>query len=510
MVKSFQYAPKSRDCLAQGIEEVYKLVVGNTEFESPNVIVEDENKNLLLSPSPYYILRNLKSPNLDKDLGIQMAKTAVLNTIQNVGGGAALTMQFMYKMIQLAMPLIASDASPILLRKGLKKAYFEISKDIEAYKKPVSSDELAGMLKDEFESEENVNLVVSAYQKVGKEGIVLVKEGKRKETLLDIKRGFILNTSAAEKITFENPYLLIVDYVIQDFTSLLPILEQVVKDNRPLFIVAEDFSGEIQALIRENVKKKVFRVATMKAPGIGRKKEDTLQDLAIATGTIVLKKDAYTTLEDIKLSDLGRASEVRMQANQTIISGGKGKAKLIHKQIMGIKDYIEKNETQWMDQEQYLERIGMLSGKIAVIEVGGYSLIEMHEEAQKIQVMLNYTREVLKQGVFEGGYQELAVLAKIRQDMLEEKGFDNSERDIMLGERILLKALQEPFAIEKRQEYVNHCSNTKKIGMSFLTVSLSQSVSTVFEWLSAEILLTSTKLDKEDLELLKKGVPVMR
>ncbi|WMJ88817.1 chaperonin GroEL [Anaerocolumna sp. MB42-C2] len=542
MIKNFKYSEDARAALAEGIQEVYKLLSSTFGPTGCNAVLDDENGNLLLSSQTYSILRNLKAKDLFVDEGIQLAKEAAFNTERLAGDGSVMTLLFINEMINQGKRLMAAGANPVILGRGLKKALPAVLKKIKELAQPFTKEKLLELLQYELADEKLTKLVYDAYEKVGKDGTVIVKEGHGLKTELEFMEGFEIpggyltesicpNLKSNVKI-MQQPYILITDGIINQFAQLLPVLEQIVETNAGLIIIAEEIQGEALTLLISNIQKKVFNAVAIKAPGIGRRKADLLNDLAVVTGGCVCSENAVT-LENVKLSELGRAGEVRIEKNKTLFLNSRGTKEAVKKRVEIIKEYIQSNETEFLDKNQYYERIGNLEGKIAFIRVGGHTLLQMHEETHKIQSALAFVRAVAKGGVLSGGGSALAAIANILVDSFYDK---NDLKDEILGKLLILDALRAPAGIIVRKDGLGEKESLKimedsagKIGYNLVkheftdmkaagifdaaavvTTALHQAVSVVYEWLYADVLMVSVQPDQEDIELMKQGVPIMR
>jgi chaperonin GroEL len=543
MVKGFKSSEDARTALANGIHEVYRLLSGTFGPYGCSAIMEDENGNLLLSAQTYSMLRNLKSKDLFVDEGMQMAKEAALNTQRLVGDGSVMTLLFINDMIDRGRHMIAAGVNPVIMSRGLKKAFPVVQKKVIEMAEPFSKENLLPILRYELAEENLAQIIFDAYDKLGMEGIVIVKEGHGLVTELEYQEGFeIASGYLSEKMCLDmqdnrkiikQPYILIVDQVINKFTTLLPVLEQIVAEKAGLVIVAEDIQGEALTLLVHNIQKKVFDAAVIKAHGIGRWKTDLLEDLAVVTGGYVIGNQNPITVENVKLTDLGRACEVRIEKNKTLFLEGRGNRDSITKRIEKIIEYINANETEFMNKIQYRERIGNLTGKVAVIRVGSPSLVQMHEETHRIQSALSFVRAVINGGVLPGGGSALVSISEKLRDSLPDH---TTMQEEYAGRLLLFQAIKAPAITFIRKEGLGEkesleimSNSAGQIGYNAVTheftdmriagiydsasvivTALNQAVSVVYEWLNTEVLMVNVAPDQEDIELMKKGVPIMR
>ncbi|HEX2975625.1 MAG TPA: chaperonin GroEL [Bacteroidales bacterium] len=541
MVKDFKTADQARAALAEGMQQVCRLLSGTYGPTGCNVVMDDENGNLLLSAQTYSVLRNLKSKDLFLDEGIQMAKEAAWNTKRLAGDGSVTTLLFMEAMICQGKWLIAAGANPVMLGRGLKKALPVVKNKIKEMAEPFLEKKLLQLLQYELKDDRLAEMLYNTYQKVGMEGTVIVKEGHGLSTELVFLEGFAIASGCLPMYRDEKdnrrsvyqPYILIVDCVIDRFAQLLPVLEQIVDSKAALIIVAEDIRGEARTLLQSNIQKKVLDAAVIKTPGIGRRKADLLQDLAVFTGGCVIDKDHPLTLENVKLYDLGRAGEVRIEQGRTMFLEGRGDRERITRRIANIKEQIYAKDTEYMNKDPYQERIGNLEGSIAVIQVGAPSLLQMHEETHRIQSALAFVRAVVSGGVLPGGGSALAAVSGMLWDSFHE---DPGPEEEKLGKLMLLEAIKAPARTFLRKDgmgekeslkimtdsagrtgydIIKHeFTDMKEAGIydavTVAATALEQAVSVVYEWLRTEVLMVSVSPDREDITLMKQGVPIMR
>lgn len=543
MIKEMKYGAEARKNMAEGIHQICRILLGTYGPLGQNVIMDDEKGNLLLSAQASSVLMNHKSKDLFIDEGVQLAKEAVLNTQQYVGDGSVLTAVLMDAMVKKGEQYISAGYNPVTMGKGLKKILPLIEKELDLIGEPIAMERLKKSLYLELEDAELMDLVTKAYEQVGMEGIVLVKEGNGLSTELQLTEGMELSggylspkmclSGYGGTVSLQQPYILIVEGIIQKFSDLLPILQKVMDKNGELLIIADDIVGEALTLLNMNIQKKVFRAIAVKSVGIGKRKTDLLHDLACYTGGIVLDQENPVKLSNVELKDLGRAAEIQVGPSKTLVMDGKGKKEDIQKRMEGIFEHIEKYGTEMMDKEQYLSRIGALNGKVAVIQVGAPTLLEMHEQTHRIQAALSFVRAAVKGGVVSGGGSALAYIGMKLSTAL---GSPFESEDELMGAGLMLDALFAPAKAFARMDgvgeketlkimseskgslgydiishnYVNMKEHGILDSLLVLKEALRQASSVTYEWLATDVLMVSSAPDKEDIELMKQGVPILR
>lgn len=542
MIKEMKYESEARQATTKGIQKICQMVANTYGPKGSSVLLETTGRGLIITDKSNRILQDYKSPDLYEDTGAQMAIEVMDNIGNIVGDGTTLAALLMLQMIKDGERFITQGKSPACMRKGLKKGLSFIKEEIERMKKSIKGDsELRAVIQSASQDEEITDIVLQAINWVGENGIVLIREDKKMDSWLEkidgitLKHGYIsqrfCENTEEKEIMLENPYVLITDKKIADFKELLPVLEKIVDQKRPLCIIADQVDGEALALLVENNQKKVFKVAAVKADGINESRKDFLQDIAIATGGRVIRQETGESIQLINLQDLGQADFIKITNDKTTIVGGKGEAWKIKERIADIEEIMSDDHTTQHDKEQHRERIGRLQNKIAIIHIGAPTKIQMREQKVKMENAIKVARTAYQHGILPGGGVSLVKIAKAMDAILE-----NDKEDENAGIEILQKAFLAPLSklskscllipqqvIEMTMEderYIGvdvdkseiiDVNNTKIFDAAgvILTV-IEQTVSFIYEWLEIGVIMVSTAPDREDIELMKQGVPIMR
>ena len=339
--------------------------------------------------------------------------------------------------------------SPIDLKRGIYKAVAAAIEQLHSLSKPTTtSKEVAQVGAISANSDHEIgDIIAEAMEKVGKEGVITVEDGKSLHNELEVVEGmqfdrgylspYFINNPDKQVALLENPYLLLVEKKISNIRDLLPILEQVAKSGRPLLIIAEDIEGEALATLVVNSIRGVLKTVAVKAPGFGDRRKAMLEDIAILTGGTVISSDVGLTLEKATLAELGSAKKVEVNKESTTIIDGAGKEDQIEARVKQIRAQMEETSSDY-DREKLQERVAKLAGGVALIKVGAATEVEMKEKKARVEDALHATRAAVEEGVVAGGG---VALIRAKQAIKEIKG-DNPEQDA--GIKIVLRAMEEP------------------------------------------------------------------
>jgi chaperonin GroEL len=345
---------------------------------------------------------------------------------------------------------ITSGANPMDIRRGMEKAAKKVVENLKKLSKKIETrEEIEQVATVSANNDPEIGkMIADAIEKVGKDGVITVEEGKTAETTLEVVQGmqfdrgylspyFITNP---EKMTceLENPYILIYEKKISNIKELLPVLEQVARAGRPLFIIAEDVEGEALATLVVNHLKGVLRTCAVKAPGFGQRRKDYLQDIAVVTGGTAITEDLGIKLEHVTLDMLGQADKVVVDKENFTIIGGKGKKEDIEKRIEQIKRQIKETTSDY-DREKLQERLAKLSGGVAIIRVGAPTEADLKEKKYRVEDAVNATKAALEEGIVPGGG---VALVRASENLENEVEVDNEDQK--LGVRIIAKACTVP------------------------------------------------------------------
>jgi chaperonin GroEL len=351
--------------------------------------------------------------------------------------------------VKEGMKFVASGMNPMDLKRGIDKAVVAVVEELKKLSKPcTTSKEIAQVGAISANADEAIGKIISdAMDKVGKEGVITVEDGKGLQNELEVVEGmqfdrgylspYFINNAEKQISVLEDPYILLHDKKISNIRELLPILEQVAKSGKPLLIVAEEVEGEALATLVVNNLRGILKTSAVKAPGFGDRRKAMLEDIAILTGGQVIAEEVGLTLEKAGLKDLGRAKRVEVAKEETTIIDGAGDPKAIEARVKNIRTQIDEATSDY-DKEKLQERVAKLAGGVAVIKVGAATEVEMKEKKARVEDALHATRAAVEEGIVAGGGVAY-IRARVALDKL--KG-ENPDQDA--GIRIVMRALEEP------------------------------------------------------------------
>lgn len=543
MIKKMKYGDEASALFSEGMLEVCSLLKETYGPMGGEVLVEQQDGTILLTRSSAAILQNMKMKNLFQDQSVMLAREAVLNCAQIAGDGTTLTAILMESMIKEAKKVILGTISPMQIRIGLQKALNFALHCLENMSEPMTSKELLKVAYAACGNKPIAQLVVQAYQKVGQEGMIMVKESTLAASSLEFNKGMVIQQGyispsflqhAAKKIEFKDPLILVTDTIISSFSELLPILEYIKSNQRPLLIVAENVVGEALNLLIHNVKEGIFQVAVVKAEGVNRRKQDKLEDLGIYTGAQVFRSIAGVCLENMLTCHLGSAKNVVIEKEKTIIVAGSGSREEIEARVRKIYEIIGDPQVEEYDKERHRERIGSMTSGFCTIYTAGDIKAERKENKRKAESAIRSIRGGLKKGVVTGGGVSLLKLIPALNERCIELATEYPEQ--AMGVKLLMEACKAPVSVlvqsvygermdivarlmEMEADFGFHVEkegirNLKEEGIIdsvfVIQTALEQACSMVFEWLGSTVLMVSVMPDREDIELLKQGVQILR
>jgi chaperonin GroEL len=382
-------------------------------------------------------------------MGAQMVKEVASNTSDEAGDGTTTATVLAQAIVREGLKAVAAGANPMDLKRGIDQAVAAATEELKRLSKPCKDQKaIAQVGTISANSDASIGQTIAdAMQKVGKEGVITVEEGSGLQNELDVVEGmqfdrgylspYFINNQANQTAELDNPYVLLYDKKISNVREMLPLLEGIAKASRPLLIVAEDVEGEALATLVVNTIRGIVKVAAVKAPGFGDRREAMLNDIAILTGGQVISDKVGLSLEKAKLDDLGEAKKIIVEKENTTIIDGRGKASDIKARVEQIRTQIEEATSDY-DKEKLQERVAKLSGGVAVIKVGAATEVEMKEKKARVEDALHATRAAVEEGVVPGGG-----VALIRAQKAVEK-LTGVNEDQNFGIKILARSIEEP------------------------------------------------------------------
>ena len=449
MAKEIKYGTEARAALGAGVDKLANTVRVTLGPKGRNVVLDKSYGAPLITNDGVTIAKEVELEDAFENMGAQLVKEVATKTNDVAGDGTTTATVLTQAMVQEGMKNLEAGANPIVLRRGMKKATDEAVKAIKAMSAKVNGkDQIAKVASISAGDETVGNMVADAMEKVSNDGVITIEESKTMQTELDLvegmqfDRGYISAYMCTDmdkmEAVLDDPYILITDKKISNIQEILPLLEQVVQSGAKLLIIAEDVEGEALTTLIVNKLRGTFNVVAVKAPGYGDRRKAMLEDIAILTGGQVISEEIGLELKDTQVAQLGRAKQVKITKENTIIVDGQGNKDDIKDRINQIKAQIEATTSEF-DKEKLQERLAKLSGGVAVIKVGAATEVEMKEKKLRIEDALAATKAAVEEGIVAGGGTAL-----INAMPAVSKLTSSLQGDEKTGAQIVLKALEEP------------------------------------------------------------------
>ena len=414
MAKQVLFGNDARTLMVQGINTLANAVKVTLGPKGRNVVLERSFGGPTVTKDGVSVAKEIELKDKFENMGAQMVKEVASKTSDNAGDGTTTATVLAQAIVDEGMKYVAAGMNPMDLKRGIDKAVAAAIEALKDISRPTTtSKEIAQVGAISANSDEEIGQIIAdAMDKVGKEGVITVEDGKSLKNELDVVEGmqfdrgylspYFINNPDKQVVLFENPYILIHDKKISNIRELLPVLEQVAKSGRPLVIVAEDVDGEALATLVVNSLRGVLKVAAVKAPGFGDRRKAMLEDIAILTGGQVISSDLGLQLDKTTLQQLGTAKKVEISKENTTIIDGAGDAEQIAARVKNIRIQIEAATSEY-DREKLQERVAKLAGGVALIRVGAATEVEMKEKKARVEDALHATRAAVEEGVVAGG-----------------------------------------------------------------------------------------------------------
>jgi chaperonin GroEL len=459
MPKLIVHGEESRQAILRGVNVLADAVKVTLGPKGRNVVINKKFGSPVITKDGVTVAKEIELGDTLENMGAQMVREVASKTSDVAGDGTTTATVLAQAIYRDGVKTVAAGANPMALKRGIERAVNTIcgalGKDGERSKgfldglsKPVSGDMIAQVGTISANNDETIGRIIAeAMKKVGKDGVITVEESRTMETLLEVVEGmqfdrgylspYFVTDPERMEAALDDAYILINEKKISSMKDLLPVLEQVAKQGRPLVIIAEDVDGEALATLVVNKLRGTLQVCAVKAPGFGDRRKAMLQDIAILTGGKAITEDLGLKLENIQISDLGRAKKVTIDKDNTTIVEGKGKGAEIEGRVKEIRGQIE-NVTSDYDREKLQERLAKLVGGVAVIKVGAATETEMKEKKARVEDAMHATRAAVEEGIVPGGGVALVRCAAA----LDELKIRND--DELTGVEIVKRALEEP------------------------------------------------------------------
>ncbi len=447
--KQMVFSEQARARLLRGVDKLADAVKVTLGPRGRNVVLDKKFGAPTITKDGVTVAKEIELEDEFENMGAQMVREVASKTSDVAGDGTTTATVLAQAIYREGMKLVAAGANPMSVKRGIDKAVEAIVAELKKVKVETREHKkIAQVASISANGDETIgNLIADAMDKVGKDGVITVEEAKGIETELDLVEGMQFDkgylspyfVTDPEKMVaeLEDPYILIFDKKISTMKDLLPILEKVLQQGRPLLIISEDIEGEALATLVVNKLRGTLNVCAVKAPGFGDRRKSMLEDIAILTGGHVISEEAGMKLENAQVSDLGHAKTVRIEKENTTIISGKGKKADIDGRIKVIKNQIEETTSDY-DREKLQERLAKLSGGVAVIRVGAATEVEMKEKKARVEDALHATRAAVEEGIVAGGG---VALLRASSAIDKIKGLEGDEK---AGSEVVRRASEQP------------------------------------------------------------------
>lgn len=449
MAKDIKFRDDARKALERGVNKLAETVKVTLGPKGRNVVLEKKFGAPLITNDGVTIAREIELEDPFENMGAQLVKEVATKTNDVAGDGTTTATLLAQAIVREGLKNVAAGANPMILRRGIEKAVEKAVDEIKALSVPVKKkEEIAQVAAISADDAQIGELIAEAMERVGNDGVITVEESKTMGTTLEVVEGmqfdrgyvspYMVTDTEKMEAVLDEPYIFLTDRKISNVQDILPLLQQVVERGRPLLMVAEDVEGEALATLVVNKLRGTMNCVAVKAPGFGDRRKAMLQDIAILTGAQVVAEDLGIDLKSANLSMLGKARQVRVTKDETIIVDGAGDQAEIQKRINQIRAQIEETTSDY-DKEKLQERLAKLAGGVAVIQVGAATEVELKERKLRIEDALSATRAAVEEGIIAGGGTAfIDILPAI------EKLIDEHEGDMQTGIKIVARALEEP------------------------------------------------------------------
>ena len=447
--KDVVFGGEARARMVEGVNILANAVKVTLGPKGRNVVLERSFGAPTVTKDGVSVAKEIELKDKLQNMGAQLVKEVASKTSDNAGDGTTTATVLAQAIVREGSKYVAAGLNPMDLKRGIDKAVVALVEELKkASKATTTSKEIAQVGSISANSDESVGKIIAdAMDKVGKEGVITVEDGKSLENELEVVEGmqfdrgylspYFINNPEKQAALLDNPFVLLYDKKISNIRDLLPTLEQVAKAGRPLLIIAEEVDGEALATLVVNTIRGILKVVAVKAPGFGDRRKAMLEDIAILTGGKVIAEEVGLALDKVTLADLGQAKRVEVGKENTIIIDGAGTADIIEARVKQIRIQIEEATSDY-DREKLQERVAKLAGGVAVIKVGAATEVEMKEKKARVEDALHATRAAVEEGIVAGGG---VALLRAKQ-AVGNLSTGNPEQDA--GIKLVLKAVEAP------------------------------------------------------------------
>lgn len=480
MAKEVRFGKESRDSLLKGIDTLANAVSVTLGPKGRNVVLEKEFGSPVITNDGVTIAQDIELEDKFENMGAKLLYEVANKTNDLAGDGTTTATVLAQSIIHQGVRSVERGTNPVLMRYGIEKASKEIAEYLLEQSKPVETyEDIASVASISSSSEEVGKIIADAMEKVGKDGVITVDESNTFETELEVVEGmqydkgfvspYMVTDREKMEIEMEEPLILVTDHKISTIQDILPLLEQVVQANKPVFLIAEDIDDEVVATLVVNKLRGTFNIAATKAPGFGDNQKNILEDIAVVTGAKFISKDLGMKLEEVSIDDLGSATRVLVSQEDTTIIGGQGEKADLEERVDLLRKQIDRVDSDY-DRERLAERLGKLTNGVAIIRVGAATEVEMKEKKLRIEDALNATRAAVSEGVVLGGGYALADAYRNLKDEVKGDSADEQKGITAVFEAILkpLWQIAENAGFDGREVVSTQLTSDKNVGFNAL------------------------------------------
>ncbi|XXC21354.1 chaperonin GroEL [Bacillus subtilis] len=447
MAKEIKFSEEARRAMLRGVDALADAVKVTLGPKGRNVVLEKKFGSPLITNDGVTIAKEIELEDAFENMGAKLVAEVASKTNDVAGDGTTTATVLAQAMIREGLKNVTAGANPVGVRKGMEQAVAVAIENLKEISKPIEGKESIAQVAAISAADEEVgSLIAEAMERVGNDGVITIEESKGFTTELEVVEGmqfdrgyaspYMVTDSDKMEAVLDNPYILITDKKITNIQEILPVLEQVVQQGKPLLLIAEDVEGEALATLVVNKLRGTFNAVAVKAPGFGDRRKAMLEDIAVLTGGEVITEDLGLDLKSTQIAQLGRASKVVVTKENTTIVEGAGDTEKIAARVNQIRAQVEETTSEF-DREKLQERLAKLAGGVAVIKVGAATETELKERKLRIEDALNSTRAAVEEGIVSGGGTALV-------NVYNKVAAVEAEGDAQTGINIVLRALEEP------------------------------------------------------------------
>ena len=450
--KAVIFSDDARERMLTGVNVLADAVKATLGPKGRNVVLDKSFGAPRVTKDGVSVAKEIELSDKFQNMGAQMVKEVSSKTADIAGDGTTTATVLAQALVREGHKAIAAGMNPMDLKRGIDAVVKSATSELLDLAKPCDDNKSIGQVATVSANwnQDIGDILAEAMDRVGKDGVITVEEGKSLENELEVVEGmqfdrgylspYFINNQEKMQVELDNPYILLFDKKISNIRDLLPLLEKVAKHSRPLMLIAEDIEGEALSTLVVNQLRGILKVAAVKAPDFGDRRKAMLEDLAILTGATVISEEVGLSLEGVELDQLGGAKRIIIAKDATTIVDGAGDAKSIDARVLQIKSEIENTSSDY-DREKLQERVAKLAGGVAVIKVGAATEVEMKEKKDLVDDAFHATRAAVEEGIVAGGGVSLVRVA----EAVKAKDLKLANEDQQVGARIALRAMEEPF-----------------------------------------------------------------